>query len=66
MRPEEYGLVILGSGAGSKFAAWTFAGQRQRRRYRAQIYRRLVPEHCLSAEQKYHSQREDCSVLSQE
>ena len=25
--PEEYDLVILGSGAGSKLAAWTFAEQ---------------------------------------
>jgi pyruvate/2-oxoglutarate dehydrogenase complex dihydrolipoamide dehydrogenase (E3) component len=28
--PEEYDLVILGSGAGSKVAAWTFGGQGQR------------------------------------
>jgi pyruvate/2-oxoglutarate dehydrogenase complex dihydrolipoamide dehydrogenase (E3) component len=28
--PEEYDLVILGSGAGSKLAAWTFAGRGQR------------------------------------
>jgi pyruvate/2-oxoglutarate dehydrogenase complex dihydrolipoamide dehydrogenase (E3) component len=28
--PEEYDLVILGSGAGSKIAAWTFGGQGQR------------------------------------
>jgi pyruvate/2-oxoglutarate dehydrogenase complex dihydrolipoamide dehydrogenase (E3) component len=28
--PEEYDLVILGSGTGSKLAAWTFAGQGQR------------------------------------
>lgn len=29
-RIEEYDLVVLGSGAGSKFAAWTFAAQGQR------------------------------------
>jgi pyruvate/2-oxoglutarate dehydrogenase complex dihydrolipoamide dehydrogenase (E3) component len=29
-RPEDYDLVIIGSGAGSKLAAWTFAGQGQR------------------------------------
>src|ERR1700747_1477582 len=28
--PEEYDLVILGSGAGSKLMAWTFAGQGKR------------------------------------
>src|ERR1700745_754778 len=28
--PEEYDLVVLGSGAGSKLAAWTFAGQGKR------------------------------------
>lgn len=28
--PEEYDLVIIGSGAGSKLAAWTFAGKGQR------------------------------------
>jgi pyruvate/2-oxoglutarate dehydrogenase complex dihydrolipoamide dehydrogenase (E3) component len=28
--PEEYDLVVLGSGAGSKFAAWTLAKQGQR------------------------------------
>jgi pyruvate/2-oxoglutarate dehydrogenase complex dihydrolipoamide dehydrogenase (E3) component len=28
--PEEYDLVILGSGAGSKLAAWTFAAQGKR------------------------------------
>lgn len=28
--PEEYDLVILGSGTGSKFIAWTFAEQGQR------------------------------------
>jgi pyruvate/2-oxoglutarate dehydrogenase complex dihydrolipoamide dehydrogenase (E3) component len=28
--PEEYDLVILGSGAGSKLTAWTLAGQGQR------------------------------------
>ena len=28
--PEEYDLVILGSGAGSKLSAWTFAAQGQR------------------------------------
>jgi pyruvate/2-oxoglutarate dehydrogenase complex dihydrolipoamide dehydrogenase (E3) component len=28
--PEEYDLVILGSGTGSKFLAWTFAAQGQR------------------------------------
>ena len=28
--PEEYDLVIIGSGAGSKLAAWTFAGGGQR------------------------------------
>jgi pyruvate/2-oxoglutarate dehydrogenase complex dihydrolipoamide dehydrogenase (E3) component len=28
--PEEYDLVILGSGAGSKLAAWTLAEQGQR------------------------------------
>ena len=28
--PEEYDLVILGSGAGSKLAAWTFAARGQR------------------------------------
>src|SRR5260370_24904189 len=27
--PEEYDLVILGSGAGSKLSAWTFAGHGQ-------------------------------------
>jgi pyruvate/2-oxoglutarate dehydrogenase complex dihydrolipoamide dehydrogenase (E3) component len=29
-KPEEYDLLILGSGAGSKLLAWTFAGQGQR------------------------------------
>src|SRR3984885_9304657 len=29
-RPEEYDLLILGSGAGAKLLAWTFAGQGQR------------------------------------
>src|ERR1700757_1623155 len=28
--PEEYDLVIIGSGAGSKLAAWTFAARGQR------------------------------------
>jgi pyruvate/2-oxoglutarate dehydrogenase complex dihydrolipoamide dehydrogenase (E3) component len=28
--PEEYDLVLLGSGAGAKLLAWTFAGQGQR------------------------------------
>jgi pyruvate/2-oxoglutarate dehydrogenase complex dihydrolipoamide dehydrogenase (E3) component len=30
MQPEVYDLLILGSGAGSKLLAWTFAGQGQR------------------------------------
>ncbi len=29
-QPEDYDLVTLGSGAGSKLLAWTFAGQGQR------------------------------------
>ena len=29
-QPEEYDLLILGSGAGSKLLAWTFAGRGQR------------------------------------
>ena len=29
-RPEEFDLVILGGGTGSKIAVWTFAGQGQR------------------------------------
>src|ERR1700761_783060 len=29
-QPEVYDLLILGSGAGSKLAAWTFAGRGQR------------------------------------
>jgi pyruvate/2-oxoglutarate dehydrogenase complex dihydrolipoamide dehydrogenase (E3) component len=29
-RPEDYDLVILGSGAGSKLLAWTFAERGQR------------------------------------
>ena len=29
-QPEVYDLLILGSGAGSKLLAWTFAGQGQR------------------------------------
>lgn len=29
-QPEQYDLLILGSGAGSKLLAWTFAGQGQR------------------------------------
>src|SRR5271170_6953760 len=29
-QPEAYDLLILGSGAGSKLLAWTFAGQGQR------------------------------------
>jgi len=29
-QPEVYDLVILGSGAGSKLLAWTFAGRGQR------------------------------------
>jgi pyruvate/2-oxoglutarate dehydrogenase complex dihydrolipoamide dehydrogenase (E3) component len=29
-QPEEYDLLILGSGAGSKMLAWTFAGRGQR------------------------------------
>lgn len=29
-QPEDYDLLILGSGAGSKLLAWTFAGQGQR------------------------------------
>lgn len=29
-KPEEYDLLILGSGAGSKLLAWTFAGRGQR------------------------------------
>ncbi len=28
--PKEYDVVVLGSGAGSKLAAWTLAGQGQR------------------------------------
>lgn len=28
-QPEAYDLLILGSGAGSKLLAWTFAGQGQ-------------------------------------
>jgi pyruvate/2-oxoglutarate dehydrogenase complex dihydrolipoamide dehydrogenase (E3) component len=30
VQPEEYDLLILGSGAGSKLLAWTFAGRGQR------------------------------------
>ena len=29
-KPEEFDLVMLGSGTGSKFLAWTFAEQGQR------------------------------------
>jgi choline dehydrogenase-like flavoprotein len=64
--PEEYDLVVLGSGAGSKLAAWTLAHQGKRvavieRKYIGGI----VPEHRLSAEQEHRSQCEGCLVLSQ-
>jgi pyruvate/2-oxoglutarate dehydrogenase complex dihydrolipoamide dehydrogenase (E3) component len=41
--PEEYDLVVLGSGAGSKFAAWTLAEQGQRV---ATIERRYIGGSC--------------------
>ena len=40
---EEYDLVILGSGAGSKLAAWTFAGKGQ---HVAVIERKYVGGSC--------------------
>ena len=41
--PEQYDLVILGSGAGSKLAAWTFAGKGQ---HVAVIERKYVGGSC--------------------
>src|SRR6201998_2208939 len=42
-KPEDYDLVILGSGTGGTIAAWTFAGQGQRV---AVIERKYVGESC--------------------
>lgn len=63
---EEFDLVILGGGTGGTLAAWTFARPGAARRgNRAQVYRRLMPQYRLPAQQKYHSQREGCIVPSQ-
>jgi pyruvate/2-oxoglutarate dehydrogenase complex dihydrolipoamide dehydrogenase (E3) component len=62
--PEEYDLVMLGSGFGSKFLAWTFAEQGQRV---ATIERKYLGGACPNiacAEQEHHSQREGRIVLS--
>ena len=52
--PEEYDLVIIGSGAGAKLSAWTFASRGQRvavveRKYVGGV----VSEYCVPAEQKH-------------
>ncbi len=58
-QPEEFDIVILGGGTGATLAAWTFASEGKRvANHRPQIYRRLVSEHRLPAEQEHHSQRE--------
>ena len=61
---EEYDLVVLGSGEGSKYLAWTLAEPRAaRRRRRAAMDRRLLPECRLPPQQEHHSQREGRVVL---
>ena len=58
-QPEDYDLVILGSGAGSKLTAWTLAEQGQRVAMIERKYiQRIVPEHRLYAQQEYRSQCE--------
>jgi hypothetical protein len=63
-QPEEFDLVILGGGTGSTIAAWTFAGEGKSRSRRAQIHRRVMPEHRVPAEQEHHPQRENRIVLA--
>ena len=62
--PEEYDLVVLGSGAGGKLIAWTSAQKGQRvvvieRKYVGGS----VPEHRVPAEQEHHPQRQGRVVL---
>ena len=56
---EEYDLVVLGSGEGGKYLAWTLAKQGKRVAVvERRIHRRLVPEHRLPAQQEHHPQRQ--------
>jgi hypothetical protein len=48
-QPEEYDLLILGSGAGAKVPAWTFGARPARRSGRTQICRRIVSEYRVPA-----------------
>ncbi len=58
-QPEEFDLVILGSGTGSTVAAWTFAGEGKRV---AVVDRKYIGGSCPNiaclAEQEHHPQRE--------
>jgi len=48
---EEYDLVIIGSGAGAKFARLDFrSGRPTGRTCRAQIHGRILPEYCVSSQ----------------
>ena len=57
--PEEYDVVVLGSGAAGKLLAWKLASQGKRV---AVIERRYVggvlPQHCLPPEQERDPRRE--------
>jgi flavin-dependent dehydrogenase len=47
--PEEYDVVVLGSGEAGKYIAWTLARKGMRAIVIERKYRRFVSEHCVSA-----------------
>ncbi len=54
---EDYDLVILGSGEGSKYLGWTFAKRGERVAViDRKIHRRVLSEHSLPTKQKHHTQ----------
>ena len=51
--PEEFDLVVLGSGEGGKYIAWTQGREGKRvAMIERQLRRRILPQHRLPAEQE--------------
>ena len=65
--PEDYDIVVLGSGEAGKYLAWTLASQgKTGGGHREEVRRRLLPEHRLPAEQERHPLRQGRLLLPPE
>ena len=65
-QPEEYDVVVLGSGEAGKYIAWTMAKEGKRTVLIERKYVGGSPQHRMSSEQEYHSEREAGLVLLEE